>query len=151
MEREDIVRRTWELLEPELAEQGFELVEAEYGQRGATHILRLFIDRDGGVNMNHCVEVTHFVGPLLDRFDYIQGEYSLEVSSPGFDRPIRKPADFERFRGERIKLKTIVPVNGRKRFTGTLQGFEDGLITIEVDNEHYRVHIENLKKANLDR
>jgi ribosome maturation factor RimP len=75
----------------------------------------------------------------------------LEVSSPGIDRPIRKPEDFERFAGERIRLKARSPVNGRKHFKGVLTGLKDGLVLLECDGESHAIHIENIKKANLDR
>ena len=75
----------------------------------------------------------------------------LEVSSPGFDRPIRKPKDFARFVGEKVKLTAHMPVQGRKRFRGAIHGFEDGLVTVNCDGTAYAIHIENVKKASLDR
>ena len=147
----DIVRQVWSVMEPELAAQGYELVEVELARGNRGLVLRLFIDKPGGVTLDDCQAVSHLVGALLDAGDYITEHYMLEISSPGFDRPIRKPADFARFVGERVKLTTEAPVSGRKRFSGVLRKFEDGLVTVECAETLYEVHIENLRKANLDR
>ncbi len=151
MLKEQIVKRVWEFLEPELADQGFELVEVEYVQEGSDFFLRLYIDREGGIMIDHCVEASQLVNPLLDMENFIDGAYNLEVSSPGIDRPVRKPVDFERFAGERLKLKTVTPVGGRSRYTGKLIGIEDGLVSIECDGVTHQIHLENIRKANLDR
>jgi len=147
----EVIERVWEDVTPELNEQGYELVEVEYvpGSRGRT--LRLFIDKEGGVTLDDCQRVSRMVSNLLDRADFIQEHYVLEVSSPGFDRPVRKAADFERFKGERVKLVLETAVSGRKRINGVLQGYHDGLVAVDSDGTVYEVHIENLKKANLDR
>ena len=151
MEQREIVRQVWEHLEPELSRQGYELVEVEYGRQGGSSVLRLFIDKEGGINIDDCAEVSRYVSPLLDVENYIADSYTLEVSSPGIERPIRKPEDFIRFAGEQIKLRTIAPVHGRKRFKGVLRGYADGLVSVEEDGETHNIHIENLKKALLDR
>ena len=154
MNREDVVRRAWRLFEPELAEQGYELVELEFAGTGGSgaRVLRMFIDKaDGGVTHEDCVAATQVVNPLLDVEDFVPGEYMLEVSSPGLDRPVRKPEDFVRFSGEEVRLTTHLPLDGRRRFTGELRGFADGLIAIACDGRVYEIHIENLKKANLNR
>lgn len=151
MEQGELIRRAWTELEPELAEQGFELVEVGFGRQGSVPVLRLFIDREGGVTIGHCVEASQFVSALLDRSDFMAGRYSLEVSSPGIDRPVRKRQDFERFTGERVKVQAVTPIEGRKRFSGVLAGIRDGLISVENDGTTYRIHIDNVKKANLDR
>lgn len=151
MIQDAVVRRVWEELERELAGQGYELVEVEHGREGRGRILRLFIDKDGAVTLDDCAAASQFVGVLLDAGDFIDGPYSLEVSSPGFDRPVRKAEDFERFAGERIRLTAHTAVDGRRRFQGVLQGYGDGLVKIDCDGTLYEVHIENLKKARLDR
>lgn len=151
MQQEQIVRRTWEALEDDLARFGYELVEVEYGREDVGEVLRLYVDNDTGITIDDCVDVSRFVSPVLDKEDYIPQAYNLEVSSPGIDRPIRKVNDFERFRGERIKLETVTPIGGRKRYTGTLEGIQDGLITVTCDGDAHAIHIENVKKAKLDR
>jgi ribosome maturation factor RimP len=147
----EIVRRVWLEFEPELASHGYELVEVEYGPERGTCVLRLFIDKPGGVTLDDCQTVSHLVSALLDAADFISEKYCLEISSPGFDRPLRKPCDFERFAGERVKVVLASPVEGRKRFSGVLKGFSDGLIALDCGGQAYEVHIENVKKANLDR
>lgn len=151
VEDREVVRRIWEHLEPELADLGYELVEAEYGRHGSNNVLRLFIDKEGGITIDDCAEVSRALEPLLDVGDYVVGRYTLEVSSPGIERPLRKPSDFERFQGEPVKVQTLTPVQGRKRFKGTLIGYRDGLILFSDNGSEYAIHIENVKKARLDR
>jgi len=151
MERREIIEEVWTALEPLLADLGDELIEVQFGQHGAGFALRLFIDRPGGVTLDDCVAASHVVSARLDELDFIDGHYTLEVSSPGIDRPLRRPQDFERYKGEPIKVKTVTPVGGRKRFSGTLTGYADGLVGVETEGEEYRIHVENVKQANLDR
>ena len=148
---QQVVRRVWSEIEGQLSEQGYELVEVEYGQHGASNILRVYLDREGGINIDDCAKASRFLSPCLDLCDFMAEQYLLEVSSPGIARPIRKESDFARFVGEAVKLQAIEPVQGRKRFKGILQGFHDGLICVAVDGETYEIHIENLKRAILDR
>jgi ribosome maturation factor RimP len=148
----ELVRRAWRALEPCLAEQGYELVEVEYARQGGSPLLRLYIDKaGGGITLDDCTAVSELLGPVLDAGDFISEHYLLEVSSPGIDRPLRKTADFERFAGEEIRLVAEAPSEGRKRFTGILRGIKDGSIEVECEGHGYQIHIENLKKANLNR
>lgn len=147
----DVVRRFWEAFAPELAEQGYDLIEVEYAQQSGVRILRVFIDAPAGITHNDCQKVSHLLSPLLDAEDWLDEHYMLEVSSPGIDRPLRRPEDFQRFVGEKVKLQAIGPVQGRKRFRGTLTGFADGMVQVECDGTAYDIHLENVKKANLDR
>lgn len=152
MTNRDIVRRTWHLFEPCLHEQDYEIVEVEFASQGRTKILRIYIDKpDGGITHEDCVAVSQLLSPILDEEDFITEDYMLEVSSPGVDRPVRKPKDFARFIGERMKLVAQAPSEGRRRYTGILTGFEDGLIHMECGDKTLQIHIENLKKANLIR
>jgi len=147
----EIVRRVWEELEPELKEQGYELIEVEHAFQSGRRILRLFIDKEGGVTLDDCQTVSRCAGSALDVANFIGERYYLEVSSPGFDRPVRKPEDFERFVGERIKIQVSVPIGGRKQFRGELKGFRDGLVLVDCDGTPFEIHIENLKRAHLVR
>lgn len=151
MAKEEVIERAWRELEPHLNEQGYELVEVEFGQHGHVWVLRIYVDREGGITLNDCAAVTHLLNPLLDASDLIGGRYTLEVSSPGFDRPVRKPHDFERFAGERIKVRTHLPVDGRKRFAGVLKGVADGIVMVECEDASHGICIENIQRANLDR
>ena len=152
MENRELIRQTWEAMAPHLMEQGYELVELEYGRQGGTGVLRFFIDKaGGGITLDDCTAASQLLSPLLDRFDLISERYLLEVSSPGIDRPIRKPEDFLRFVGEPIRLRSNTPVEGRGQFKGVLTGFKDGLILMDCDGKTCTVHIENVKSARLDR
>ncbi len=151
MLKNELIRRAWLEFEPLLAEQGYELVEVEYGRHGTTRILRLFIDKETGISLDDCSAVSELLSPVLDAGEFVPEAYSLEVSSPGFDRPLRKPVDFQRFAGEEIRLAAQTPVNGRKNFRGLLQGYRDGLIALDCDGTLFEIHIENVHRANLIR
>lgn len=151
MDRGDITAWAWDILESEITEQGYELVEVEYGTQNSRKTLRLFIDKEGGVTIDDCAELSRYLSAYLDVQDILSSEYVLEVSSPGIDRPIRKKSDFERFKGEEINVQTVSPVEGRRRFRGVLTGFDDGLISVEGEGAVFRIHIENVRKARLDR
>lgn len=147
----DVVRRSWEVFAPELAAQGYDLIEVEFAQQSGMHVLRIFIDAPGGITHGDCQKASHLLSPLLDAEDWIDDRYVLEVSSPGFDRPLRRPEDFERFAGENVRIQTISPSQGRKRFRGVLQGLNAGMVRVEIDGVAYDIHLDNVKKANLDR
>jgi ribosome maturation factor RimP len=154
---ESVVHRTRALLEPVLERDGYELVEVEWVRAGGRWTLRLYIDREGGVGIDHCQEVSRTVEPILDVEDFIEPAYDLEVSSPGVDRPLRKARDFDRFAGQRAHVKAYGPVAGtapgspgRKHWTGTLKGFRDGAVEIDVDGVLHRVPHEQIAKAHLE-
>ena len=121
---------------------------------GPAWVLRVFVDRPGGVTIDHCQELSRTIEPLLDVEDFIEPAYNLEVSSPGVDRPLRKAADFERFAGQRAHVKTFAPVDApagpRKNWTGTLRGFADGAVLIEVDGAVHRIPHDKIAKAHLE-
>lgn len=152
MNKEELVRRFWTRFEGDIVEQGYELVEVELTGQSGVRILRIYIDKPGGgVALDDCTAVSQLLNPLLDAEDFISENYILEVSSPGFDRPLRKASDFIRFTGEAVTVSTHSPIGGRKKFVGTLCGFDDGLIQVDCDGTRYEVHVENLRKANLNR
>ena len=152
--QEPIAQQARRLLEPIIAREGFELVEVEWLREGPSWVLRLYVDRPGGVTIDHCQELSRTIEPVLDVEDFIEPAYSLEVSSPGLERPLRKPADFERFAGQRAHVKTYAPISTeggpRKNWTGTLQGFRDGAVEIEVDGTVHRVPHDKIAKAHLE-
>ena len=151
---EPVAEKVHRLLEPIIVREGFELVEVEWGREGPSWVLRLFVDRPGGVTIDHCQELSRIVEPVLDVEDLIEPAYNLEVSSPGLDRPLRKPSDFERFAGQRAHVKTYGPIDTehgpRKNWTGTLRGFKDGAVEIEVDGALHRVPHDRIAKAHLE-
>jgi len=153
---EPVAERARKLLEPVLARDGYELVEVEWVREGGSFTLRLYIDREGGVGIDDCQVVSRTVEPILDVEDFIEPTYNLEVSSPGVDRPLRRPADFERFAGQRVKVKAFGPLESaqglapRKHWSGTLRGFADGQVEVEVDGRLHRIPLERVAKANVE-
>ena len=141
----------WRLAAPELAQAGYELVEIEIGRMGRTPVLRVFIDAPDGITHDDCTAATQLLDPVFDDHDVMGGNYVLEMSSPGFDRPVRKPEDFERFEGEQANIATYTAVEGRKRFHGKLAGFADGMVLLDCGEQRCALHLENIKKARLDR
>jgi ribosome maturation factor RimP len=137
------------LIEPMLGRLGFELVELEYGAGRAHAVLRLFIDAPAGITVEDCSRVSREVSALLDGADPIPTAYTLEVSSPGFDRVLRTRAHFGRFLGSRVFVELKEPRAGRRRYTGTLLTVDDGGIALEVDREQVTVGFEEIGKARL--
>jgi ribosome maturation factor RimP len=136
------------LLEPAVAAMGFELADIDVylGRRG---VLRLYIDRAGGVTVDDCQRVSEQVGALLDVEDPLPGSYTLEVSSPGFDRRLRTQGHFERFVGERVRIELRDAREGRRNFTGRLTGFESGTALLEVDGEVWQLPLKDIAVARL--
>ena len=140
--------RLLELLEPTVTAMGFELadLDAHVGKRG---LLRLYIDRPGGVTLDDCQRVSEQVGAVLDVEDPLPGRYVLEVSSPGFDRRLRTAAHFARFGGEQARIELRDPLDGRRNFLGRLAGVEDGVVVLEVDGELKRLPMSDIAVARL--
>lgn len=150
--RGELQQRISDIVEPLLVREGFELVDVEIIGRGPGTIVRIYIDKPGGVTLDDCAYVSEAVDPMLDVEDPIETAYNLEVSSPGLDRPLRKPADFERFAGSKVKVKTYGPIPGagsRKVFTGQLQGIEGEEIRVDVDGTVYSIELPDIAKANI--
>lgn len=125
--------RLWRLIEPVAASLGLELVEVVWRQRGPASVLRVFADRPGGISLGDCERLSRRLNPLLDAEELLSGRYQLEVSSPGIDRPLRRPADFARALGERICLR-LCAVGGRPRtLVGRLREAGESL-QVELDD-----------------
>jgi ribosome maturation factor RimP len=134
------------------ASQGLELVDVELRGGGKARMLRLFIDKPGGVTHEDCAFVSRELGTILDVEDAVPGgPYTLEVSSPGLDRKLVKPADFERFAGSRVRLITRQPVEGSRHWEGRLQGLYDGRIALEVGSKKAPAHTVEIELGNLER
>jgi ribosome maturation factor RimP len=139
------------LLEPVLAGLGYELIEVEYSPASGRALVRLYIDRTDGapVGLDDCERASHAVGKVLDTLDPIEREYQLEVSSPGFDRPLRTAAHFARFAGSEARIELADPIEGRRRFRGRLGPVEDGTVMIEVDRREWKLPLAGISKARL--
>jgi len=137
------------LIEPLLGRIGYELVELEFSAGRAHAVLRLFIDREAGVTLDDCAQVSREVSALLDVEDPIPSAYTLEVSSPGFDRVLRTQAHFGRFVGSRVFVELKEPRAGRRRYTGKLLTVDEAGIALEVDREQVTVAFAEIGKARL--
>ncbi len=138
-----------QLIEAPIESLGYELLGVEYIKNGRDTVLRIYIDSSQGISIEDCERVSHQVSGILEVEDPISTAYSLEVSSPGFDRPLFKEKDFVRFAGAEAKVSMKLPVQGRRNFKGMLEGFSDGNILIEVDGEVYELPLTKLAKARL--
>lgn len=136
------------LLEPPIEALGYELVDIEFASEGRGGVLRIFIDRPN-ITVDDCARVSHAVSEVLEIEDPIKGHYTLEVSSPGFDRILRKRAHFERFIGQRIFAELKLPIDGRRRFIGELKSIADDSIVVEVDGQAHSLPLERIQKARL--
>ena len=146
--REALIR----LLEPPIEARGFEMVDLEFVRAGRGGVLRIFIDRpseQSQVTVEDCAQVSHALSEVLEAEDPIKGHYTLEVSSPGFDRILRTRGHFERFVGERIFVELKLPIEGRRRFVGTLRSVAGEVIVIEVDGRTHELPLERIQKARL--
>jgi ribosome maturation factor RimP len=161
LEKASVAERAARVAEPLVQAEGLELVDVEYVREPGGWILRLFIDRpgrdplsrEGGVGLEDCTRVSHAVETALDVEDVVDHAYSLEVSSPGVNRPLRKPVHFQRVLGKRIKVKTYGPlgVPGRKSFTGTLENVADDGVTVHVEGgPAFTIPFRDIAKAHLD-
>jgi ribosome maturation factor RimP len=141
------------LLEPLVEQLGYELVDIEWASAPRSGLLRIYLDlpagREGHIGIEDCETVSREVSALLDVEDPLPGAYTLEVSSPGFDRVLRKPAHFRRFVGERVWLELQLPRDGRRRFTGTLVRATDTGVELEVDGQPVEVAFTEIGKARL--
>ena len=117
---------------PVAEEAGYELWDVEYVREAGTWYLRIYLDKDGGVDILDCEKVSRTLSDLLDEADPIEGSYTLEVSSAGAERPLKRPGDFHRFMGSPVAVKLYKAKNGRKEFAGVLAGYDGGDITITV-------------------
>ena len=135
------------LIEKNVFKLGYELVDFEIINRG--ELLRIFIDKPGSITIHDCVDVTNQLKHILTVEEDITFD-RLEVSSPGINRVIKKLKDFERFKGEKIKIKTRAPIEERKNFTGILQGTKKDLILLDFDNNLIEIKLDNIEKARLD-
>lgn len=145
-----IEQELMQLLEPVVAAMGCELIGIVYRGNPKSALLRLYIDKPGGVDLDDCTRVSHHVSGVLDVEDPISTKYTLEVSSPGLDRPIFKPSDYDRFAGEQVRLRLQPPLDGRRRLAGVLRGLQGDEVVIEENGIEINVPLSQIDKANLE-
>ena len=145
MTRDELVK----LLEPAIERLGYELSDLEVNVGGKHGVLRVFIDKSDGIGLADCEKVSLAVSALLDVEDPLPGHYNLEVSSPGLDRKLTKIEHFQRFEGKTVKVQMRFPIEGRRRFRGTLVSSDDENIVVDVDGESHTLPVATIDTARL--
>ncbi len=128
---------------------GVELVYVEYQPEASPSVLRIYIDKAGGIGLQDCERVSKQASALLDEENVILRRYVLEVTSPGIERPLFKEADYRRFVGKEIRLITTETIEDRRKFTGLIRTFSEGILKLEFDGETYQIPFSKIRKANL--
>ena len=149
MGKAPVTQSVAELIEPGLLANELELVDVEFKKEGQNWVLRIYIDKEGGVTVADCQKVSRLAGDLIEIEEVIEPVYTLEVSSPGLNRVLKKEKDFHKYSGKKIYVQCHAPMDGRKKFTGILTGFIDQSIHLEVDGQHYTIPLNLVAKANL--
>ncbi len=138
------------LIAPLVEQEGGEIVDLQWRREGHRWVLRLFLDKPGGISLDDCALFSDRIGALLDEKNAIEQSYVLEISSPGLDRVIKKDKDFERFAGKAVKVRVKIAENGQRRFAGTLQGLQDGAVAVLVGGALKRFERTNVDEVRLD-
>ena len=138
-----------EILEPVVTAMGYELIGVEFHPHRGSALLRLYIDKEGGVDVDDCQQVSHQVSGVLDVEDPIPGHYRLEVSSPGLDRPLFEARDFIRFAGHPVRVQLTLPLNGRRKFSGRLVGVRADQVVLEHEGQELAIPLAAIEKARL--
>jgi len=139
-----------DIIEPAVTALGYELVGVEHLAQGRHSMLRIYIDSPAGITLDDCEKVSHQVSAVLDVEDPIHGHYTLEVSSPGLDRPLFTADHYRRFAGNEIQVRLRAPLQGRRKFTGLLHGIgDDDVVVLEVEGTEYRLALDEIEKAHL--
>jgi ribosome maturation factor RimP len=146
------VARVWELAAPLAETQGMEIIDVELRREGSRsgRVLRIYLDREGGPNMDDLSRVSRELSALLDEQDFIEGAYTLEVSSPGINRPLKRPEHFQRFIGKNVRVRTRQPVQGRKSFIGALLGVMSDRIALDQDGTRVEIPFAIIEKSNYE-
>lgn len=137
------------IIEPAVSALGFELLGVEYLPQGRHSLLRLYIDHEEGISVDDCGDVSRQVSAVLDVEDPIRGEYTLEVSSPGVDRPLFTSEHYVRFAGHSAEIRLHAPLDGRRKFQGEIQGVEGDEIVLNVEGKTLRFAVGNIEKGHL--
>jgi ribosome maturation factor RimP len=149
----DVKEKIRQLAEPVVDSEGMELIHVECLKMHSRWIIRLFLDKEGGITLDDCANISSQLGDIFDIREVINGSYTLEVSSPGFDRPISRDQDFIKYKNSRVNIKTDEKIEGSKNFHGTLVDYieEAGqkLILIDIAGKIYRIPKKDVVKANL--
>ncbi len=146
----NVTEKIWELAEPLAESLGLKIWDVRYVKEGADWFLRIFIDKEGGVSIDDCVEMTHAIDGPLDELDPIKDAYTLEVSSPGAERALTRDSHFEEFIGSKVMVKLIRPLDGKREFKGILKGYDKGDVTVETDDTSFVFNKKEASYVKLD-
>lgn len=149
MSADRIITSVESFARPVLDDMGLELVEVQFRRESAGWLLRLFIDREDGVNVDDCASVSRQISAYLEVEDLIEHAYSLEVSSPGLERPLKKKEDFVRFTGRKARIKLKEPIDGQRVFFGLLGAVDENTITLLVDGQQMKIDLDVVARARL--
>ncbi len=149
MDPSTVVSMAWELADPICNVEGMELIHVEYQREIGGRILRLYVDKPGGITLGDCSLISSQLGDILDLKLETDDSYSLEISSPGTDRPISRLSDFEKFKGESAKIKIARPINGQKKFKGILSGIIESNIQLKTEKDTISIPYQDIIKARL--
>jgi ribosome maturation factor RimP len=141
--------RVFELLAPLAKDHGFDLVTCEIAGPKGSPIVRVYLDREKGIDLDAIADANNWIADALEGDSPVDGPYVLEVSSPGIERPLRTADDFSKYAGQRIAVKTHAPIDGRRRFTGTLTCIEGEGILVDCDGQPCAIPLGSIAKANL--
>jgi len=141
--------RLTELIQPLVESLGYEFVGLDYLSNPKQSVLRLYIDNDNGVGLEDCESVSRELAALMDVEDPIKGHYTLEVSSPGLDRPLFTPEQYLQFAGQEAKVSLFAPQEGRRKFKGVILAIENDMLKLNVDGEEVTLLLDNIAKARL--
>jgi len=145
--RSKIIAKARELAEPIINEQNLELVDIQYIRESRGWVLRIIIDKENGVTLNECTKISREVGYILEIKDIIAYPYHLEVSSPGLERPLKTPKDFAKCLGKKVNIITSEPLNGQKKFRGTLKSIKDSNVRLDIGGKCWRIPLEIIDQA----
>lgn len=137
------------LIEPVVTGMGFLLWGIEYVRSGKFSTLRIYIDHENGINVDNCADVSRQISAVMDVEDPISTNYTLEVSSPGMDRPLFTAEQYQQSTGEWVEIKLRYAFEGRKNFKGVINGVEDGDVVVQVDGEEFLLPIESIDKGRI--
>jgi ribosome maturation factor RimP len=144
-----VIEKVTLLIEPILDEMDVELVDVEYLSERGRRVLRIYVDQEDGITLDDCARVSREIGDLIDVKDVFHHEYVLEVSSPGLNRRLKRERDFSRAVGQKVKIRMVEPLEGRRNFTGYLRDYRDGVLYVDVKSDLVPLLRSQVEKANL--
>ncbi|WP_274361422.1 ribosome maturation factor RimP [Paenibacillus thermotolerans] len=144
-----VTKTVAEMVQPFLDREGFELVDVEYVKEGGNYFLRVYVDKEGGIDIDECGRISEYLSDRLDAEDPIPDAYILEVSSPGAERPLKKPEDFKRAVGKDVYITTYEPIGGKKEFEGRLLSYDEQQLTVQDGKKTVELPVNKIAGARL--